>query len=200
MPRGLRALRGSPFRPSTDAIVLWVFAYGSLMFRPEFPVETRVVAGIQGFERRFYQGSTDHRGVPEAPGRVVTLVPREGATTWGVALGVAAEHEARVLAQLDHRERGGYSRMLLPLVDRAGIDLGEDALVYVGLPGNPDWLGAADIKSMAMQIRNARGPSGANADYLFALAGELRRQGLADDHVQALEDAVLGLGHPNSLK
>ncbi len=170
--------------------MLWVFAYGSLMFRPEFPVERRVIAGIQGFERRFYQGSTDHRGVPGAPGRVVTLVARDGGTTWGLALGVAAEHEARVLAQLDHRERGGYSRMLLPLVDRGGGDLGHDALVYAALPGNPDWLGPADLSEMAAQIRTARGPSGANVDYLRDLARELKRLDLADEHVQSLTEAV----------
>lgn len=175
--------------------MLWVFAYGSLMYRPEFPVERRVVAGIQGFERRFYQGSTDHRGVPEAPGRVVTLVPKEGATTWGVALAVAEADEQRVLAQLDHRERGGYSRMLLPLVDRESKDLGEDALVYAALEGNPDWLGPAELGVMAAQIRGARGPSGANVDYLLDLARELERLELADSHVQELAEALRALGN-----
>jgi cation transport regulator ChaC len=169
--------------------MLWVFAYGSLMFRPDFPFERRVVAGIVGFERRFFQGSTDHRGVPSAPGRVVTVVPSPG-VTWGMAYLVSEEHEAAVIARLDHRERGGYSRMLLPLIDREGADLATDALVYAALPNNPDWLGEAAWQDMVAQIQAAAGPSGSNVDYLVGLARTLVELSLEDEYVFALTDAV----------
>ena len=69
---------------------LWIFGYGSLVWRPDIPHDERRPAWIRGFARRFWQGSTDHRGVPEAPGRVVTLVRDEAARCWGAAYRVAA--------------------------------------------------------------------------------------------------------------
>ena len=99
---------------------LWIFGYGSLVWRPAFPHRERRAAFIEGWERRFWQGSTDHRGVPGAPGRVVTLVPCEGKTCWGMAYHVPGEDVAATLDQLDHRERGGYARRNVTLEFRDG--------------------------------------------------------------------------------
>jgi cation transport protein ChaC len=55
---------------------MWVIGYGLLIFKPPPHYAFRVTGYLKGYIRRFWQSSSDHRGTPEAPGRVVTLVPR----------------------------------------------------------------------------------------------------------------------------
>ncbi len=168
---------------------LWLFGYGSLMWRPDFEHRERQPASVDGWTRRFWQGSTDHRGVPEAPGRVVTLVPEPGARCHGVAYRVAPEVAVTVFAALDHRERGGYARVELTVfVGPAARP--QPARMYLATADNPNYLGPAPLPTIAAQIARSHGPSGPNLEYLLRLAGALREQGADDEHVFALEREV----------
>lgn len=164
---------------------LWIFGYGSLVWRPAFTHAERRFGFVRGFTRRFWQGSTDHRGVPGAPGRVATLLPASASERcWGTVYRVEPGREPEVLEGLDVREQGGYERRRVEVVHAEGSIA--DALVYLATPDNPDWLGDAPLEQIAAQIRGSVGPSGSNLEYVLRLADALASMGASDEHVEAL--------------
>ena len=168
----------------------WVFGYGSLIWRPAFPHAERRAACARGFARRFWQGSPDHRGVREAPGRVLTLVPQPEALCWGVAYRVEDAAWDEVLAILDERESGGFERRSLEIGFDADGEARLPALTYVAGEGNPNFLGPAPLPAIAAQIRGAHGRSGANRDYALQMAAALRELRVGDAHVFAVAELL----------
>lgn len=171
---------------------MWIFGYGSLVWKPGFRFEESHAARLEGFKRRFWQGSPDHRGTPERPGRVVTLLEDPSASVFGRAFRLSPEVFAKTLPRLDHREKGGYQRLSVEL---ELLDDGRrvPATLYVAVPGNPSYLGPADLAEMARHIASSAGPSGRNDEYLLELAGWLDRHGLDDPHVRRLVEMVTAL-------
>lgn len=166
----------------------WVFGYGSLIYKVDFPFLEREPASLKGWSRRFWQGSHDHRGTPAAPGRVVTLVPTPGAHCLGIAYRVAEE----VFSHLDHREKNGYQRHETPLyLSDRGVTV--PGVFYIAAADNPAYLGPAAISELAAHIARSEGPSGSNSDYLLQLADALRDLGDSDPHIAELEREVLAL-------
>ena len=173
---------------------MWIFGYGSLIWKPGFRWVEKKVGFIKGFERRFYQGSYDHRGVPGNPGRVVTLLPDEQAVTWGVAFKIINDEAQRVLKELDHREKGGYRRHRVPVYRPTATGVAttavDRALVYLATEDNPHYLGPATAQEIARQVKEARGPSGPNTEYVLRLAESLRQFDVHDPHVFSVAAAL----------
>lgn len=168
----------------------WVFAYGSLIWRADFDYAERRVACVRGRARRFWQGSTDHRGLPGAPGRVVTLVPEAGAECVGIAYRLDSRQRERVLAELDQREQGGYERARVTIRLDGGSRI--QGLTWVAAPGNPNYLGEASPAAIAAQVRASHGPSGPNTEYVLRLHEALRELGAEDPHVAAIARLLEG--------
>lgn len=154
----------------------WVFGYGSLIWKQDFPFVRARPAFIDGWARRLWQGSHDHRGTPDDPGRVATLVAAPGERCYGRALLI--EHD--VFTHLDHREKNGYQRgeLMLHFDDEsvAGV-------TYFAGPDNHAYLGDAPITEMVTQIMRCAGDSGNNIDYVLELANALARHGIEDQHL-----------------
>jgi len=166
---------------------VWLFGYGSLIYKADFPYLQRRPASIAGWTRRFWQGSHDHRGTPDAPGRVVTIIEEAGAICHGMAYLVTPE----VFTHLDHREKNGYLRLAIPI---AFDDVGQvEGLVYIATPDNTAFLGAASEQEIARHIARSAGPSGPNSDYLNHLASALRELGRHDQHVFDIERHLAAL-------
>ena len=129
----------------------------------------------------FGYGSHDHRGTPESPGRVVTLVKKPDAVCKGMAFRVSPN----VFEHLDVREKNGYLRLSTTLTFDDGSHA--EGLVYIATEDNEAFLGHAPDADIARQIASASGPSGPNAEYLLRLAESLRALGADCPHTFAIE-------------
>lgn len=177
-------------QPLDHLSAVWLFGYGSLIYKVDFPSLQAKPAYIIGWQRRFWQGSHDHRGTSEAPGRVVTLVEAAGARCVGMAYQVTPD----TFDYLDHREKNGYLRFFIPLhwLDEMAQKSGqEQGVVYIASADNAAYLGPASEAEIARQIAQSQGPSGPNSDYLLQLAQALRVLKADDKHVFTLENILL---------
>ncbi|KAG0171362.1 hypothetical protein DFQ30_001117 [Apophysomyces sp. BC1015] len=199
----------SSVRVKQDGI--WVFGYGSLIWKPPIHYESKV--GHDNESNSIQQHSEDHRGTPEKPGRVVTLIPsHEWVTiedthghndmTWGVAFKIPSDDVETTRAYLDHREKNGYTVHTVHVYTAANDKepIVRDALVYIGTTNNEAYVGPAPMEAIAKQIHESYGPSGWNAEYLLNLAEALREisPDARDDHVFELERLVRQLIDVNS--
>lgn len=166
----------------------WVFGYGSIIWRPAFPYIVARPALIRGWRRRFWQGSPDHRGTPERPGRVVTLVADPHAICHGLAFDTGDHDTPEIIESLDVRESGGYARLAVDVEFADGTRTA--ATTWVAPPDNRNFLGPAALDDVVRQVAASAGASGHNTEYVMRLAQALRELEIVDDEVHLLESRL----------
>lgn len=166
---------------STD---LWVFGYGSLMWRPGFDSAENLPALLHGFSRSLCIYSHVYRGTPEAPGLVLGL--NSGGFCHGQAFRVAAGHKAPVLDYLREREQvsGVYVEKYLPVELADGRRI--EALVYVADPLHVQYAGGLSAQAMASVVGQARGQAGPNCDYVINTVQHLQMMDIRDELLEAV--------------
>ncbi len=174
---------------SSPTARVWIFAYGSLMWRPGFAHEEVRDAWLHGYHRSLCVYSWVHRGTRERPGLVLGL--DRGGSCRGRALAIAPEQEADVLRYLDARElvTHVYRRRLLQVTTAAGR---LPAWCYVVRREHEQYAGKLDSARVLELVRHGIGQSGTCPDYLVSTVAHLEELGILDGPLHALAKELTG--------
>jgi cation transport protein ChaC len=171
---------------------LWVFAYGSLMWRPDFAYLERRNARLVGAHRALCVLSFVHRGTPETPGLVLGL--DRGGNCRGIAYRVAAGKRAETIDYLRAREqvtmvyREAWRRVWLDDDPQQSIQ----ALCYMVDRGHPQYAGRLTLAEQLHYVRQGHGRSGPCRDYVLAAVKELETLGVRDPDLHRLAEQLKG--------
>jgi len=174
---------------------LWVFGYGSLMWRPGFPFEERVPARLVGEHRALCVYSFVHRGTPEKPGLVLGL--DRGGACRGIAFRVAEKNRADVVANLRAREQvtSVYREVMRSVWLENDARDRISALVYVVDRGHVQYAGRLSLADQHRHVVQGHGQSGANRDYVTATVKAIEAEGFRDTQLHQLASMLHGDAH-----
>jgi cation transport protein ChaC len=177
---------------------LWVFGYGSLMWRPGFEFLERVPARLIGLHRALCVFSFVHRGTPEKPGLVLGL--DRGGMCRGVAFRVAAAKREATIAYLRGREQ--VTSVYLETVRR--IELEDEArrqvraLTYVVDRGHVQYAGRLSVAESVHYVRQGHGRSGINRDYVVETVRALEALGYREGDLHRIAAQLAGIRQQDS--
>ena len=173
-----------PWQPGTP---FWIFAYGSLMWNPQFAWDARHVATIRGYHRSFRVWSRINRGTPENPGLVLTL--EIGGSCRGLIYRISPDRVQEEMSLIWKREMtyGSYRPKWLNCV------VGAESIRALAFTVNRDcsgYAGQIPIEAVVEAIASAKGRYGPAHDYLFKTTETLREHGIRDARVEQLTSLV----------
>ncbi len=172
---------------------LWVFAYGSLMWRPGFPFAEVARARVTGYSRRFCVASVHHRGSAERPGLVLGL--DRGGVCEGLVYRVPAAQARATLAYLREREQvnGVYREVRVEAEIEGRSHAPVLAVAYLVERAHPSYVGRLPLACQARLITGARGLSGVNLDYLVNTLRHMRELGIRERELERLLGVIGGV-------
>ncbi len=165
---------------------LWVFGYGSLMWRPGFEFAEQVPARLIGEHRALCVYSFDHRGTPEKPGLVLGL--DRGGACRGIAFRVAAKRRNDTVDYLRSREQttNVYREVMRSVWLENEARQRVSALAYVVDRGHVQYAGRLSLAERLRYVRQGHGRSGNNRDYVLSTVKSIEAQGFRDPQLHQL--------------
>jgi cation transport protein ChaC len=167
---------------------LWLFGYGSLMWKPDFDYADREVARVQGYHRSFCLWQRRYRGNRLNPNLMLAL--DSGGSCWGVAYRVPAPNVAVKISSTWRREligNGYRPRWITAHTGRGPLA----ALVFVANRGNSErYAGRLPDETVARYIAEACGEGGSGAEYLLETVLALENLRLRDSRLWRLQRLV----------
>lgn len=168
---------------------LWLFAYGSLIWKPEAEHLEALPAVAHGWHRRFCMRLTRWRGTREAPGLMMAL-DRGGACA-GVAYRLPDEDHLGQLTRLLARETDGTPPTNLPRWITVRTARGPlTALAFVASPLGVNYAGRPPLVTVAETLAHAAGHWGSGAAYLYNTVLHLMEHGIRDRNLWRLQEMV----------
>jgi glutathione-specific gamma-glutamylcyclotransferase len=166
--------------PASSHEDLWVFGYGSLMWRPGFEFIEQVPARLIGEHRALCVYSFDHRGTPEKPGLVLGL--DRGGACRGIAFRVAATQRDEVIDYLRSREQTTrvYREVMRSVWLENEARERVSALAYVVDRGHVQYAGRLSLREQLRYVQQGHGRSGNNRDYVLETVRSIEAQGFRD--------------------
>jgi cation transport protein ChaC len=171
---------------------LWVFGYGSLIWRPGFEYLERASARLTGAHRALCVFSHVHRGTPERPGLVLGL--DYGGACRGVAYRIAAKKRTATIEYLRGREQvtSVYRETVRSITLLTEPQRRIPALVYMIDRGHRQYAGRLDLASQLHLVRQGHGQSGPNREYVLSTVHALEALGLYDRDLHLLAEKLRG--------
>ena len=165
---------------------LWVFGYGSLMWRPDFAFCEAHPARLSGWHRRFCIVSRHYRGTDERPGLVLGL--DRGGVCEGRAFRVPHDDAPAVLAYLRRREQisGVYREAHVPITLLTGERERHRAVTFLAERAHPSFIRGLSLRQQAVIVGGAHGKTGSNLAYLVSTLRQLRTFGIREAELERL--------------
>jgi cation transport protein ChaC len=171
---------------------LWVFGYGSLMWRPGFDVLERVPAKLIGMHRALCVYSFVHRGTPEKPGLVMGL--DRGGMCRGIAYRVAAAKRQETIVYLREREQvtSVYLETMRRIVLEDEARRQVRALCYAVDRSHVQYAGRLSVDESVHYVRQGHGRSGNNRDYVVETIRALEALGYRETELHLIAEGLKG--------
>lgn len=172
-------------RPSRGPV--WLFAYGSLMWKPELPVLEQRLGTLHGWHRRFCLWQWRHRATRETPNLMLAL--DRGGSCQGMVLRLPSRGLRSHLRKLWQREMigRGYRARWVDVVTPSGR---VHAIAFVVRHDGPRYAGKLPDDEVAAYMARACGYAGSAAEYLLNTWQTVERAGVADRYLRRMQGLV----------